>query len=371
MKKAIVSVINDLVTDQRVNKSCLVLQELGYEVLLVGRRRKRSLPLPSRPYSMHRMRLLFEHGPLFYACFNVRLFFVLLWRRADLLFANDLDTLLPNYLISRIKNIPIVYDSHEYFTETPELVNRKFVQGVWKKIEATLLPRIKTVITVNESIAKLFCEKYNKEIHVVRNIPPQQTDTSAPAPVSLKLANDKPMVLLQGSGINIQRGAEELVEAMQYVQHGQLLIIGGGDIIGQLKQMAIDLQLTDRITFMPPMPFEKLRSYTRLATIGLSIDKDTNINYRYSLPNKLFDYIHAGVPVLVSPLTEIKKIVDEWQVGEIISSHEPRSIALHIDAMLTDTEKLQLYRENCLAAAKALNWENEKQVLIKILKQYV
>ena len=370
MKKAIVSVINDLVTDQRVNKSCLVLQEMGYEVLLVGRCRKRSLPLPSRPYAMHRMRLLFERGPMFYACFNVRLFFVLLWRRADLLFANDLDTLLPNYLISRIKNIPIIYDSHEYFTETPELVNRRFVQGVWKKIEASLLPRIITVITVNDSIARLFGEKYHKEIHVVRNIPPQHSDASAPAPASLPLANDKPVVLLQGSGINIQRGAEELVEAMQYVQHGQLLIIGGGDVIGQLKQMARDLQLTDKITFMPAMPFEKLRSFTRQAAIGLSIDKDTNINYRYSLPNKLFDYIHAGVPVLVSPLTEIKKIVDEWQVGETISSHEPRSIARHIDTMLADTEKLQRYRQNCIAAAEVLNWENEKQVLIKILKQY-
>jgi glycosyltransferase involved in cell wall biosynthesis len=370
LKKAIVSVINDLVTDQRVNKSCLVLQEMGYEVLLVGRYRKRSLPLPSRPYAMHRMRLLFERGPLFYACFNVRLFFVLLWRRADLLFANDLDTLLPNYLISRIKKIPIIYDSHEYFTETPELVNRKFVQGVWKKLEASLLPRIKTVITVNDSIARLFGEKYHKEIHVVRNIPPRRADASVPAPATLSLANDKPVVLLQGSGINIQRGAEELVEAMQYVQHGQLLIIGGGDVIGQLKQMTRDLQLTDKITFMPAMPFEKLRSYTRQAAIGLSIDKDTNINYRYSLPNKLFDYIHAGVPVLVSPLTEIKKIVDEWQVGETISSHEPRSIARHIDTMLADTEKLQRYRQNCIAAAEVLNWENEKQVLIKILKQY-
>lgn len=370
MKKAIVSVINDLVTDQRVNKSCLVLQEMGYEVLLVGRYRKRSLPLPSRPYAMHRMRLLFERGPLFYACFNVRLFFVLLWRRADLLFANDLDTLLPNYLISRIKKIPIIYDSHEYFTETPELVNRKFVQGVWKKLEASLLPRIKTVITVNDSIARLFGEKYHKEIHVVRNIPPRRADASVPAPATLSLANDKPVVLLQGSGINIQRGAEELVEAMQYVQHGQLLIIGGGDVIGQLKQMTRDLQLTDKITFMPAMPFEKLRSYTRQAAIGLSIDKDTNINYRYSLPNKLFDYIHASVPVLVSPLTEIKKIVDEWQVGETISSHEPRSIARHIDTMLADTEKLQRYRQNCIAAAEVLNWENEKQVLIKILKQY-
>jgi glycosyltransferase involved in cell wall biosynthesis len=370
LKKAIVSVINDLVTDQRVNKSCLVLQELGYEVLLVGRRRKRSLPLPSRPYAMHRMRLLFERGPLFYACFNVRLFFVLLWRGADLLFANDLDTLLPNYLISKIKNIPIVYDSHEYFTETPELVNRKFVQGVWKKIEATLVPRLPWMITVNESIAGLFRNKYNVEVFVVRNIPPRQTVTSAPADVSLPLVNDQPIVLLQGSGINIQRGAEELVEAMQYVLHGQLLIIGGGDVIGRLKQMAHDLQLTDKITFMPSMPFEQLQNYTRQAAIGLSIDKDTNINYRYSLPNKLFDYIHAGVPVLVTPLTEIKKIVDEWQVGETINSHEPRSIARHIDAMLADKEKLATYHRNCLAAAKALNWENEKQVLIKILKQY-
>ncbi|NCA84077.1 MAG: glycosyltransferase [Clostridia bacterium] len=370
MKKAIVSVINDLVTDQRINKSCLVLQELGYEVLLVGRRRKQSLPLPSRPYVMHRVWLLFERGPLFYACFNVRLFFVLLWRRADLLFANDLDTLLPNYLISRIKNIPLVYDSHEYFTETPELVHRPQVQNIWKRLEAALVPQLRRMITVNESIAELFRKKYNVEVFVVRNIPPRHTAASAAVPVSLTLANDKPVILLQGSGINIQRGAEELVEAMQYVQHGQLLIIGGGDVIGQLKQMTRDLQLTDKITFMPPMPFEQLYNYTRQASIGLSIDKDTNINYRYSLPNKLFDYIHAGVPVLVSPLTEIKKIVDQWQVGETISSHEPRSIAHHIDVLLTDKEKLAMYRRNCTEAVAALNWENEKQVLIKILKQY-
>jgi glycosyltransferase involved in cell wall biosynthesis len=244
------------------------------------------------------------------------------------------------------------------------------VQGVWKKLEASLLPRIKTVITVNDSIARLFCEKYHKEIHVVRNIPPQHRDASAPPLAFLPLANDKPVVLLQGSGINIQRGAEELVEAMQYVQRGQLLIIGGGDVIGQLKQMTRELQLADKITFMPPMPFEKLRSYTRQAAIGLSIDKDTNINYRYSLPNKLFDYIHAGVPVLVSPLAEIKKIVDEWQVGETISSHQPSSIARHIDTMLADKVKLHHYHKNCIAAAEVLNWENEKRVLIKILKQY-
>jgi glycosyltransferase involved in cell wall biosynthesis len=371
LKKAIVSVINDLVTDQRVNKSCLVLQEQGYEVLLVGRRRKRSLPLPMRPYARHRMWLLFERGPLFYACFNVRLFFVLLWHRVDLLFANDLDTLLPNYLISRIKNIPLVYDSHEYFTETPELVHRPQVQNIWKRLEAAIVPRLQGMITVNESIAVLFRKKYNVEVFVVRNIPPRHIGASAAVPVSLSLANDKPVILLQGSGINIQRGAEELVEAMQYVQHGQLLIIGGGDVIEQLKQMTRDMQLAANITFMPPMPFEQLHNYTRQATIGLSIDKDTNINYRYSLPNKLFDYIHAGVPVLVSPLCEIKKIVDQWQVGETISSHEPRNIARHIDAMLTDKEKLATYRRNCATAAAALNWENEKQVLIKIIKQYV
>ncbi len=102
MKKAIVSVSNDLATDRRVDKNCQALLKSGYEVLLIGRKRKDSLAIERREYKTHRMRLLFDKGFLFYAELNCRLFFYILFHKADLLFSNDLDTLLPNYLISKI-----------------------------------------------------------------------------------------------------------------------------------------------------------------------------------------------------------------------------------------------------------------------------
>ena len=129
--RVIVSVINDLVTDQRVNKVCQTVSSMNCDVMLVGRKLRDSPEMDKREYQVHRMKLLFEKGPFFYAEFNIRLFFFLLVNRADMLISNDLDTLLPNYLISRLKTTPLVYDSHEYFTEVPELVNRKIVQSVW------------------------------------------------------------------------------------------------------------------------------------------------------------------------------------------------------------------------------------------------
>lgn len=136
MKKAIVSVINDLVTDQRVNRNCLALNNAGYQVILIGREMKDSLEITKRPYQTHRMQLIFEKGPFFYAEYNIRLFFYLLFHSADLHFSNDLDTILPNFVISKITGSKLIFDSHEYFTETPELTHRPVVQKVWKVIES-------------------------------------------------------------------------------------------------------------------------------------------------------------------------------------------------------------------------------------------
>ena len=370
MKRVIVSVINDLVTDQRVNKSCLTLRKLGYEVLLVGRKQRKSPPMDDRPYVTKRMKLLFEKGPLFYAEYNTRLFFFLLFHKAHLLLSNDLDTALPNYFISKLKGIKMIYDSHEYFTETPELVGRPRVQKVWKRIEGFVVPKLKEMISVCDSIAELFEQKYGVKCHVVRNIPPKAALPPKGDKKTLNLPEDKHLLVLQGSGINIQRGAEELVEAMQYLDDCFLMVIGGGDVLPTLKQMTMELHIEDRVRFLPRMPYPQMMAYTQLAELGFVLDKDTNLNYRFCLPNKLFDFIQAGVPIVASHLVEIEKIIRKYNIGLFIPDHNPKSIAETIKAGLIDASQRSVWQQGLAQAAQDLCWENEQQTLIEIYEHY-
>ncbi|MFN3874759.1 MAG: glycosyltransferase, partial [Flavobacteriales bacterium] len=195
--RAIVCVTNDLSTDNRVHRTCIVLRELGYEVLLVGRLLPGSLPL-QRPYATKRMRLLFRKGPLFYAEYNLRLFLLLLFRKADLLVANDLDTLLACFLAQGRR--ALVYDSHEYFTEVPELQGR-FARRVWLAIERWIFPKLKHVITVNDSIAREYKGRYGNQVAVVRNIPMHRELGPLPSRKELDLPEDRFILILQGSGI--------------------------------------------------------------------------------------------------------------------------------------------------------------------------
>jgi glycosyltransferase involved in cell wall biosynthesis len=327
--------------------------------------------MPDRPYQVNRMRLLWEKGPVFYAEYNIRLFFLLLFQKSHLLISNDLDTLLPNFLIHRLKGVTLVFDSHEYFTETPEVIHRPFVKNFWKKLERFILPRLKYCITVNESIAGLFRQEYGIEFSVVRNIPVRSLNISQNSRSSLGLPEDQKIVLLQGAGINIQRGAEELVESMQYLQNVMLLIIGGGDVLPHLKKLTGQLGLERKVLFIPKQTPERLFDYTRLADIGVTLDKDTNINYRFSLPNKLFDYIHAGLPILASPLPEIRKIIEKYDIGEFIESHAPDQIASRIRYMLDDDSRITNWKLNLKKAAEELNWEQEKLFLEQILQKAV
>lgn len=323
--------------------------------------------MDARSYKCHRMKLLFESGPFFYAEFNIRLLLFLIFHPSSLYFANDLDTLLPNFILAKLRRKRLIYDSHEYFTETPELVDRKLIQSVWKFLEGWMLPRLGSMITVNESIAGLFREKYQVEVVVVRNIPPLFKASEVSNREALGLPKHKKLLIMQGSGINMQRGAEELVEAMKYLTDCHLLLIGGGDVWSDLRTLAVQLEITERVQFLPRMPYAQMMAYTAAADLGLSFDKPTNINYRLSLPNKLFDYIHAGIPVLTSRLPELEKIITTHQLGDFIPDHHPKHIAASIRKLLADHNTLQLYKENARKASQILNWENEQKYLLSFI----
>lgn len=347
------------------------MQKAGFDVLLVGRRQRKSPPMDIRPYKSHRMKLIFEKGPLFYAEYNMRLFLFLLFHRANCLLSNDLDTLLPNFWISRLKRIKLIYDSHEYFTEVPELVNRPKVQKVWKRIEEYVVPKLPEMITVCKSIADMFHEKYGIDVHVIRNIPMRKMLPSSATREEVGLDPEKHILLLQGSGINIHRGSEELVEAMRYLDDCQLVIIGGGDVLPILKEKVAQNHWDEKVKFFPRMPYQKMMAITQLAELGFTLDKDTNLNYRFSLPNKLFDYIQAGVPVVASHLVEIERIVRNYNIGTFVENHDPQSIAETIENALNDKDSLALWKQNLTIAARELCWENEEKVLLDIYEKYV
>ncbi len=365
-KKNIIAVLvsNDLVTDQRVQKICNSLVKRGYKPVLIGRKRFNSLPLPAFPFKAQRLKLAFEKGALFYASLNIHLFFKLLFMKLDGIHANDLDTLLPAFLVARIRSKHLVYDSHEYFTGVPELVNRPTVQKVWRSIEAFIFPKLKYVITVNDSIADLYEKDYGNRPYVIRNIPEKNLNfENAGNRRSLDLPEDKFIIILQGNGINVQRGAEEAVQMMEFLNGCLLLIAGSGDVIPELKQMVSNQNLSDKVKFLPRMPYSELMQITSVCDLGLSLDKDTNINYRFSLPNKLFDYIHAGIPVLASDLPEVKKIVESYSVGRIAPNHNPNELSRLVDSMRNDKTAMENYKLHCKRAAAELTWEQEAQVL--------
>ena len=368
-KIAIVCVTNDLVTDQRVHKTCLTLQKCGFFTIEVGRMLPESLPL-QRPYVTKRFKLCFRKGPQFYAEYNIRLFFYLLFAKVDLIFANDLDTLPAAFLAAKIRRKKIIYDTHEYFTETPELVHRPKVQAIWQKIENFIFPKLQVIFTVNDSIAELYKKKYNKNLQVVRNIPPTYIPSRLKTRKELDLPENKHILILQGTGINKDRGAEEVLTAMQYLQNCILLIIGSGDVLPALQKMTKELQLENKVIFKTKMPFEELRQYTCNSDLGLAIDKDTNLNYHFSLPNKLFDYIHAGIPVLASDLPELKKIINDYDIGYFLQNHDPKNIAATIEYIFENAERYKMLKSNTEKAREELCWENEEKNLLQIIQQY-
>jgi glycosyltransferase involved in cell wall biosynthesis len=368
-KRVAFSVTNCICYDQRVLKIAETVSQLECEITIIGRKKGDCCESDTVPFKTNRFKMLFRKGFLFYKFFNIRLFIYLLFHKYDLLVANDLDTLLPNFLVSKLKKIPLVYDSHEYFTGVPELQNRPFVRWVWKVIEKSIFPHLRDVITVSDSIALQYENEYNIRPVTIRNCSPTAVGISGFTRSELGLNENHLLLILQGAGINIDRGGVELIEAISQTEDVSLLIVGSGDILNILKRLVIELNISGRVKFIPLVDRELLMRYTISADIGLSLDKDTNLNYRFSLPNKLFDYIAAGIPVIASDLPETGKIIKENRCGIIINSVTPENISIAISELRDNREKMRELKKNAVKASKILNWENESMKVTEFYKK--
>jgi glycosyltransferase involved in cell wall biosynthesis len=361
-----ISVTNDIFTDQRVNRTVRSLVRAGYAVKVVGRKRQTDREVTGYPCPVKRFRLWFNKGPLFYAEYTIRLFLFLLFTKQDVFLACDLDTLVASYLAARIRGKALIYDSHEYFTEVPELVGRPVVKKIWEAIEKRILPHIRIAYTVSQSIADAYKAKYGIAMEVVFNYPCRDRSLIQPG-FSLRRGQEK-IILYQGS-VNMGRGLALAIMAMKFITGARLVIIGEGDILEDLVKLTGNAGLSGSVTFTGRISMDELSHYTKQADIGISLEEDLGLNYRFALPNKLFDYIQAGIPVLVSDLPEMAAVVRKYDIGKVIRTTDPRELASCISSILGNAADRDRWRENLRVASEELCWEKEEGKLLGIFQK--
>jgi glycosyltransferase involved in cell wall biosynthesis len=350
------TVTTDLIYDQRMIRICSSLAAAGYDVTLVGRKIKSSIPLETKPFKQKRISCLFEKGKLFYAEYNIRLFFFLLFKKMDGIIAIDLDTILPCYFISKLKNIKRVYDAHELFCEMQEIVTRPAIYKFWKKIERFAVPKFSNGYTVNQPIADELKKMYGVEYGIIRNIALLREMDHLP--------KTEKFILYQGA-VNEGRSFETLIPAMKEV-NCKLVICGDGNFMEQAKQLVKENQLEDKIIFKGKIAPDELSKITQQSYIGITLFDPTGLSNYYSLANRFFDYMQAGVPQLCSDYPVYREINDQYQIASLISDQSAKNIALALNNLLDDTVVYKTLEQNCLKARMIYNWQEEEKKLIDI-----
>jgi len=364
--RIIFTVINDLTYDQRMHRICNSLSENGYDVLLVGRKLKSSIPLQQEKFRQRRMKLIFTKGKLFYLEYNIRLFFFLLFKKFDIVCGIDLDTILPCYFVSKIKNKKCAYDAHEIFSEVPEVVRRPSVQKFWKRVEKFSVSGIFNCYTVSESVAEYFFQRYGRKFDVIRNFP-----LNEPTPIPSKEGNLHPgqesLILYQGA-INEGRGLEAMIEAMKDIS-AKFILAGDGDLTSVLMKRVNELQLNEKIIFTGKKQADELREITRKATLGINLLENKGLNYFYSLANKFFDYVQPGVPQITMNFPEYKNMNAEFEVALLIDDLKTETIVSAVNRLVQEKDFYFRLRENCLRARELWNWQKEEPKLLSFYRQ--
>lgn len=359
-KRVTCCVTNDLNTDQRMDRICSSLQRAGYTVTLIGRQRPGNAPMAHKEYRQYRLPMWFSRGKAFYIEYNIRLFFYLLFHPADIMVAIDLDTIVPVYYASRFRRAQRVYDAHELFTELKEVVSRPQIHRIWSWVERRFLPRFPNGYTVSASIARHFREQYGVDYAVIRNLP-QGGSTAIPP------EHRERFFLYQGA-VNEGRGFEWLIPAMQWVD-APLHIYGEGNFSQQCHQLITKFHVEQKVIMKGTVRPETLRAISSRAYAGINLIEPLGLNQVYSLANKYFDYIQAGLPQVTMDFPEYRAIQDQYHVAVLLPDLKPENIAAAMNKLWRDEVFYADMSANCVAAAADLRWEHEENRLIQFYQQ--
>ena len=337
-----------------MHRICGSLANADYNVILVGRKLKTSLPLQLEKYQQKRLNIFFTKGFLFYAEYNLKLFFFLLFKKMDAVCAIDLDTILPCLLISKLKNIKRVYDAHEYFTEMKELLTRPGVRKFWQAIEKFCIPKYQNGYTVSIGLSEQFQKNLKKNYAVIRNLPVLK---------ELSVIEKKEKLIVFQGAVNEARGFEYLIPAMKFINF-KLVICGDGNFMNQLKQLIKENEVENKVELKGMLLPDQLTPIAKEATLGIGLAEREGLNQYYALPNKFTEYMHAGLPQIAMNYPEYKTINDQYKVAVLLDNLSTELVVKTINAVMNDDILLEEMHQNALKAREVFCWQNEEKKLV-------
>ncbi len=356
--KIVCTVTNDLNYDQRMIRICSTLVTAGYDVTLVGFKRQASKPLIMRSFKQIRLPIIAERGKIMYVHYWFRLFFYMLFTKADVMCAIDLDTILPVYFASALRKKKRVYDAHEIFTDLKESISRPFIHKMWTAIGNYCVPKFPVGYTIGECYAAEFHKRYGVNYKVVRNATVLKPLAAQP--------NSERYILYQGA-VNVGRCFEQLIPAMKLVD-ARLIVCGEGNFYDEARKLTEEHGLSDKIIFKGYVPPSELPGYTNEAWAGITLFEETSLSNRLSLANRFFDYMHACVPQLCIKYPEYEAINSNFEIACLVEHPTPDNIAQCLNRLLNDTEYYQKLRDNCAKAREVYNWQQETITLLSVYK---
>ena len=347
--RIVMAVSNDLLTDQRVERHRQTLAEAGYDVVVLGRR-----DLPAKH----------QRGWRFYLEINTLLRSKVSELHPDIVWANDTDTLLGCWMAARRTDAKLVMDAHELFPEVPEIQHKPLVKLVWRTLERLLMPRCDALLTVCGGIAEYYRLQLGVSMSVVRNLPsPALADAAINS--ELRTPNSELKTLLYQGRVNLGRGVDWAVDALEWLPQCRLIVAGDGDLLEQMKTYAASKPWADRVTFTGRLMPNEIHALTPLADVGLVMLEDMGLSYHYALPNRIGDLVQAGVPMVVSDLPEMSAVVRRFGIGEVMREPGAKALADSISRVLARGKGGYRFE----AARKDMDWNKEKQQLIKIANE--
>jgi glycosyltransferase involved in cell wall biosynthesis len=329
---------------------CNAMVSFGYDVLLVGRELDTSVSFKDEVFKQKRLKCFFNKGVMFYAEFNIRLLLFLLFQKVDIIGSIDDDTLTACGIAKLIKRKKLVFDSHEYFSEVPELVGKNRIKKVWLFIEKVFMEHVDLAYTVSTSIADIYAKKYQIPFYTIMNCPEKFEGE--------RKDNFLNKIIIYQGALNLGRGLEELIEAMKDVD-ATLWIVGEGDHSHELRELASQKLYAHKIIFHGYIQPNLLNILTQQATVGFNVLQDLGISYQLSLSNKFFDYIQLHIPSLSSDFIEYKHIIDKHKVG-IMCKCDSKDIASSLNLLLNDATLYKKMKSECAIASELFYWGQEK-----------